>query len=198
MTQAAISAVDLTPIISGEPSATEHFVRTHSPWMLTASHRILWDDSLAEDAVQTAFSKIFNALLSYEGRASLETWMRRIVINEALMLLRKRKGRNETPIEEYQPEFDNNGCRLEEPWPVPPTPEAMLQTAQMQNAVLEKINLLPDQYRAILVLRDIEELSTLETADLLELSEANVKVRLHRARAALKKLLEPLMREQAL
>ncbi len=71
-----------------------------------------------------------------------------------------------------------------------------MERAQTKALVAERIGLLPEQYRIVLTLRDIEELSTSEVAEMLELSEANVKVRLHRARAALKKLLEPLFEGQ--
>ena len=89
-------------------------------------------------------------------------------------------------------------CRIEPPWQQPPSPEQLLMSDQTRRAVLEAIGQLPDAYRVTLLLRDIEELSTAEVAAALEVTEANVKVRLHRARAALKSLLEPLMRKGGL
>ena len=189
---------DVRAIIDGDPAATHHFVRMHMPWMLVVARRILNEANLAEDAVQTAFAKIFQALSKFEGRSSIKTWMRRIVINEALMLVRKRKQQSEEPIEEYLPTFDQNGCRTEEIWSSAQTPESALHKAQTQKTIFAKINQLPGQYRTILILRDIEELSTQETAEATGLSEANVRVRLHRARAALKKLLEPFVRNELL
>jgi len=76
------------------------------------------------------------------------------------------------------------------------TPETLMQRTQTNQTVLTQISKLPDNYRTVLLLRDIEELSILEAAEILKISEANVKVRVHRARSALKKLLEPLLREE--
>lgn len=176
----------------------EHIVRDNIAWMLAVAQRILNDRPMAEDAVQLAFTKIHRSLDGFEGRSSLKTWMHRFVVNEALMLLRKQKRKNEQPIDPLLPIFDDNGCRVDDPFIVSETSEDQLQSRQVRDLLNEKIDALPDQYRIVLVLRDIEEMSTSEVADALELSEANVKVRLHRARAALKKLLEPMMRGGAL
>lgn len=180
-----------------EVRATERFVRLHIGWMLAVATRIVRDTHHAEDAVQNAFAKIFDKIDEFGGRSALKTWMHRIVVNESLMLLRKAKRTETVPIDDLQPEFDANGCRVEDRWATTQTPEALLLQSDMRAQVMGKIDLLPDKYRIILVLRDIEELTTLEVAESLEISEPNVKVRLHRARAALKRLLEPLVRGQA-
>lgn len=176
----------------------EVIVRDNIVWMLGVALRILNDKALSEDAVQIAFSKIHENLERFEGRSRIETWMHRIVVNEALMLLRKRKRNNEQLIDPLLPEFDGNGCRIEDPFTVSETSEDELRSRQTRSIVREKIETLPDQFRIVLILRDIEGLSTKEVAEALDLSESNVKVRLHRARAALKKLLEPMMRRGAL
>lgn len=176
----------------------ESIVRDNIAWMLAVARRILQDPAMSEDAVQNAFSKIHQNLDEFEGRSNLKTWMHRIVVNEALMLLRKIKRKNEQSIDPLLPEFDQNGCRIDNPFIVPETSENQLQTQQVREIIKGKIAALPEQYRIVLVLRDIEELSTSDVSEALGLSEANVKVRLHRARAALKKLLEPMMRGGAL
>ncbi|WP_170546745.1 sigma-70 family RNA polymerase sigma factor [Ruegeria arenilitoris] len=176
----------------------EEIVRGNTAWMVAVAQRILKDRSLSEDAVQVAFSKIYRSLDGFEGRSNLRTWMHRFVVNEALMLLRKQKRVNERPIDPLLPEFDRNGCRVDDPFTLPITSEDHLHSRQVRDIMKEKIEELPDPYRIVLVLRDIEEMSTIEVAEALGLSEANVKVRLHRARAALKKLLEPMMRGGAL
>lgn len=185
-------------LCSGDKSATEHFVQGNIGWMLAVSRRFLRDTAMSEDAVQNAFVNIFRALERFEGRSTLKTWMHRIVVNESLAILRKNNRLKENSIDDLQPEFDENGCRYEDRWTAFETPENMLQQSQVRDQVHERINALPDNYRIILLLRDIEEMSTAEVAAMLDLSETNVKVRLHRARSALKKLLEPLMRGQAL
>ncbi|WP_299732264.1 sigma-70 family RNA polymerase sigma factor [uncultured Tateyamaria sp.] len=176
----------------------EDIVRGNIAWMLAVARRILRDPSMAEDAVQLAFAKIHRKLEGFEGKSRLSTWMHRIVVNEALMMLRKQKRENVHPIDPLLPEFDANGCRVDDPFTVSETSEDQLQSRQVREIMKEKIDELPEPYRIVLVLRDIEEMPTSDVAEALEMSEANVKVRLHRARAALKKLLEPMMRGGAL
>lgn len=174
--------------------AMEEFVRKNTAWMLSVARRILSDRELAEDAVQNAFINIFKNLKTFQGRSKVETWMHRITINEALMLVRKRSRAKEHSIDELSPDFHKNGCRIEEHWAVSETPEKLLQISDTREKVSQLIENLPDEYRHVILLRDIEELTTAEVADLLNITENNVKVRLHRARAALKKLLEPLLK----
>lgn len=186
--------IDISKLRQGSRSETELFVRTNVGWMLAVTRRILRDDTHAEDCVQNAFSNIFNNLESFRGESSLRTWMHRIVVNQALMWLRKHKRLNETPIDDLLPKFDEDGCRTELRWTNFVTPETLMQRTQTNQTVLTQISKLPDNYRTVLLLRDIEELSISEAAEILKISEANVKVRVHRARSALKKLLEPLLR----
>ncbi len=188
----------LSALRDGDHAATERFVREHIGWMLTVARRILRDGDQAEDAVQEAFANVFKHLDTFDGRSSLKTWMHRIVVNQALMALRKRSRTKEDPIDHLLPEFDRFGCRVEDDWTHFETPESLLQKSQVRGRISELIDQLPEQYRIVLVLRDIEEMTTVDVAEALGLSESNVKVRLHRARAALKKLLEPLMRGQSL
>ncbi len=189
---------ELALLRAGDPAASSNFVRDHISWMLAVARRILRDAGHAEDAVQNAFASIFAGLKNFEGRAALKTWMHRIVVNEALAIFRKNRPQKDESIDELLPVFDDNGCRIEAPWASFETPESLLQKSQTTDRVAELIEKLPDSYRVVLVLRDIEEMATSEVAEALGLSETNVKVRLHRARAALKKLLEPLIRGQEL
>ena len=173
---------------------SEQLVRQNIGWMLALAQRILGERGLAEDAVQDAFMAAFRGLDAFEGRSSLRTWLHRITVNAALMKLRRLKRLGEQSIDEHLPEFDHFDCRIEQPWSQLVDVETILQNDRLRALVLEKIGVLPDSYRIVLQLRDIEEYATSEVAVLLGISETNVKVRLHRARAALKKLLEPLLR----
>ena len=174
------------------------FVRAHTDWMLAVAYRILLDQAHAEDAVQNAFAIIFAKFHTFEGRSALRTWMHRIVTNEALMVLRKIRRQNEHSIDDLLPVFDTGGCRIESFTTEIATPEALLSRRQTHHHIRSAIMSLPEQFRIVLCLRDIEGLSTKEVSDALGLSEANVKVRLHRARSALKKLLEPQIKDQEL
>ena len=177
-----------------EATEEERLVREHIGWMLALAWRLLGDRSLAEDAVQDAFVAAFRALPKFEGRSSVKTWLHRITVNASLMILRKHKRLAEQSIDEYLPEFDRRNCRIEAPWDKLATAEETLDNRRLRTLVFEKVALLPDAYRIVFQLRDIEEYNTGEVAELLGISVSNVKVRLHRARAALKKLLEPILR----
>lgn len=192
------------PKQSGVPDVSDQiktiaFVRQHTGWMLRLARCYMADAALAEDAVQSAFSKIFDRSDQFEGKSSIQSWMRRIVVNESLMLLRKRQSlKKEDSIDLWMPEFDDNKCRIEEPWSAIPNAEQLLMMSETRDIVMNAIDRLPDVYRIVLLLRDIEEHTTAEVAVRLEISVTNVKTRLHRARAALKTLLEPQMRKGGL
>lgn len=174
--------------------AAEQLVRDNIAWMLALAERMLRDRSLAEDAVQEAFISALRGLSRFEGRSSIKTWLHRITVNASLTKLRQLKRLAEKSIDELLPEFDRQDCRIEAPWPYLATVQEVLENAELRARVNAGIDELPDSYRIVLQLRDIEGYATGEVAALLEISEANVKVRLHRARAALKKLLEPILR----
>jgi len=176
----------------------EKLVRENIGWMLSLANGILRDMACAEDAVQSAFANIHKGLDGFENRASLKTWMHRIVVNEALMILRKSNRLKEQPLDLPSPKFDANGCRIVTEAVTWDTPETELTSQQTFTIVRNEIDCLPDAYGLILLLRDIEEIPTAEVAEMLNLSEANVRVRLHRARAALRIRLEPLILRGAL
>jgi RNA polymerase sigma-70 factor (ECF subfamily) len=193
--QAAVTPDDLIPSLkAGNDDAIESLVREHASWMTAVAWRITRDQALAEDCVQEAFLNALRKIADFEGRSSLKTWLHRIVVNQALIKLRQRARANEVQVDQWLPEFDENACRIEQRWPQIPTPEELLERQDNRAFLLAKIDQLPESYRVVLQLRDIEELSTSEVAELTGLSETNVKVRLHRARSALKKLIEPLLR----
>ena len=172
----------------------EALVRANIGWMLGLAERILRDRNLAEDVVQESFLRAFKGLEDFEGRSSIESWLHRITVNTALSKLRQLKRLAEQSIDEYLPEFDQYDCRVELPWSRLATSDEILESEDRRALIFDTIGELPDPYRIVLQLRDIEEYDTGEVAALLDISESNVKVRLHRARAALKKLLEPILR----
>ena len=186
--------VALTRVQEGIENEAERLVRDNIGWMLALATRILRDAGLAEDAVQEAFLNALRGLDSFEGRSSVRTWLHRITVNAALTKLRQLKRRAEQPINEYLPEFDRYECRIEAPWTYLAPLEDVLENDDLRAQVNKSINELPDSYRIVLQLRDIEGCDTKEVAALLGISESNVKVRLHRARVVLKKLLEPILR----
>ncbi len=184
-------AAFLAALRAGDDRAYEELVRTHGGRMLAVSRRFLRSEDDARDAVQDAFLNAFRSIDHFEGNARLSTWLHRIVVNAALMKLRTRRRRPEHSIEELLPGFLEDG-HLAEPaseWQKPP--EDRVSRAEIRELVLAKIHELPEGHRNVLLLRDIEELDTRETAAALVVSPGAVKTRLHRARQALRTLLEP-------
>ncbi len=179
---------------TGSARHADFFVRSNIGAMRAVARRILGGDAFADDCVQEAFLKAFQKIGGFEGRSTLKTWLHRITVNEALMKLRVLKRLDERPIDLLMPEFDGNACRIEAAWPSLASTEDILERESTRALVMAKIHELPDSYRIVLLMRDIEELDTAEVAELLDITQGNVKVRLHRARSALKKLLEPALR----
>ncbi|HKF42743.1 MAG TPA: sigma-70 family RNA polymerase sigma factor [Thermoanaerobaculia bacterium] len=177
---------------AGDECAFEVLVRLHGGRMLAIARQFLSRNEDAQDAVQEAFLSAFRSVGGFRGGSSLSTWLHRIVVNACLMKIRGASRRPETPIEELLPAFDETGHHAApvEDWAVSPE-KAMLsrETRERVRAAIEK---LPASYRTVLVLRDIQELSTEETAEVLSLTRTAVKVRLHRARLALRGLLAPM------
>jgi RNA polymerase sigma-70 factor (ECF subfamily) len=182
----------LVRLREGDAAAFEELVRSAGPRLLAVTRRMLRNEEDARDAVQEAFLSAFRALAGFDGQCQLVTWLHRIAVNAALMRLRRRRRRPEASIEELLPDFDETGHHLSsiEPWR--PEPLAELQREEVRGSVRAAIDQLPDSYRTVLLLRDIEEMSTEETAQVLGLSENAVKVRLHRARQALRAVLDPI------
>ena len=174
----------------GDPASFEQLVRAHGGAMLAVSRRLVRNEADAQDCVQEAFLKAFQNIDGFESRARLGTWLHRIVVNVALGKIRTRTRRAESSIEDLLPEFDSAGCRVESERAGAASPEAILGSAEIVKQVRRCIDQLPEPYRNVLILRDIEGYDTDETATFLGMSPGAVKTRLHRARAALKTLLE--------
>ncbi len=179
---------------AGDDSAFEKLVRTYMPRLLRIARRFLSSEEDARDAVQDAFVSVFKSIKNFEKNAQLSTWLHRIIINSSLMKLRSRRRRPEQEIETLLPRFQEDGHQVEPSTPWTESAQTVLERAELRDAVRKSIDQLPENYREILLLRDIEELTADETAEALGISKNVVKVRLHRARQALRTLLDPSMR----
>jgi RNA polymerase sigma-70 factor, ECF subfamily len=187
----------LAALCSGDNDAYELLVREHSARLLAVARRILGNDEDAKDTLQDAFVSAFRAIHAFEGTARLSTWLHRIVVNVALMKLRSRRRKPETLIDDLLPAFHEDGHHVEAFAAWTDTAEALLQRAETRQQVRAAIDRLPETYRLVLVLRDIEELDTREAAAALGITPNAVKIRLHRARQALRTLLDPHFRRDA-
>jgi RNA polymerase sigma-70 factor (ECF subfamily) len=200
MTQPVSTAGDtdaalVTRLRSGDGAAFEELVRAHMPRMLRVARRFLMNEEDARDAVQDAFVSAFRSIGKFEGTSMLGTWLHRIVVNACLIRLRTRRRHPEEDLEPYLPRFAEDGHQVEPSvaWSEPA--DEALERVELANMVRAAIEQLPETYRVILLLRDIEELSPAEVAEMLGITTNAVKIRLHRARQALRTLLDPRMRE---
>lgn len=170
--------------------AVRHLVTVNNQRLFRAAWSILKDRSEAEEAVQTGYLNAFTAIDKFEGRSSLSTWLTRIVINEALGRLRSQRRRRE--------QLENVGVAVIESYrerlaqaSVGPAPDAAVAREQLRSLIEKAVADLPDNFRTVFVLREIEGLSVEETAEALVIPPATVKTRLYRARAKLQQALAP-------
>jgi RNA polymerase sigma-70 factor (ECF subfamily) len=184
----------LARLRAGDGKAFEVLVRGHGGRMLTVARRLLRNEEDARDAVQNALLSAFRNVGRFEGQAQLGTWLHRIVVNAALMKLRGQRRRPEASIEELLPRFRGDGHHEGPVLEWSRRGDDEVARRERRALVRRSIDRLPDSFRVVLLLRDIEELDTGETARLLGISETAVKVRLHRARQALRTLLDPHFR----
>ena len=175
---------------AGNEEAYEELVRGNGGRMLAVARRLLSNEEDARDAVQDAFLSAFRALPQFESGCRLSTWLHRIVVNAALMKLRSRRRHPEGSIEELLPRFDAEGHRIPGDLPERDLEDVKLEQDELGQVVRRCVAQLPERYRIVLVLRDIEERSTEDACGMLRLSRDALKTRLHRARQALQKLLE--------
>jgi RNA polymerase sigma-70 factor (ECF subfamily) len=184
----------LAGLRAGEPAAFEALVRREGPRLLAVSRRLLRSEEDARDAVQEAFLSAFNSLPAFEGGSQVGTWLHRIAVNACLMKLRTRRRRREEPIDDLLPRFLEDGHHASHPAEWSEDAQTLLERSETRQFVRACIDQLPESYRTILLLRDIEEMDTEEVARLVAATPNVVKVRLHRARQALRTLLDARFR----
>ncbi len=166
----------------GETSHFETLMQRYNQRAFRTVRSILRDDTEAEDALQQAWLQAFSHLGSFHGAASFSTWLLRIAVNEARMRLR-RAGRAVVSVSES---ISDDSSGESEFAVMSPTPEDVTVRRELAALLETAIDELPDGYRSVLMLRDVEGMSTSEAAEVLEVSDDVVKTRLHRARATLR------------
>jgi RNA polymerase sigma-70 factor (ECF subfamily) len=176
---------------AGEPGAYEQLLRTHGGRLLAVARRLLGNEEDARDAVQEAFLNAFKSIDRFEGGSLLSTWLHRIVVNVSLMKLRRRKRKPEESLDHLLPAFNERGHFVERFASMDEPIDERLSRLEDQAAVRAAIEQLPEHYRTVLLLRDIEGMGTAEVAEQLGITANAAKLRLHRARQALRTLLAP-------
>ena len=187
----AAEAALLAGLRAGDEAAFEQLVRTYGGRMLAVARRFLHNEEDARDVVQDAFLAAFKGIDRFEGHSQLGTWLHRIVVNTALQKNRSRQRKPEQSIDALLPEFREDGHHAQPDGAWSSGVTTALERGETRALVRDNIERLPEAYRTVLLLRDIEGLDNEETARLLGMGVPAVKSRLHRARQALRTLLHP-------
>ncbi|MGZ2426656.1 RNA polymerase sigma factor [Rhizobium laguerreae] len=186
-----LSDADLVPLAKmGDEPAIRTIVQRHNQRLFRTARAVIRNDAEAEDVVQAAYIKAFTNLATFRGDAQLSTWLTRITLNEALGRVRARKnttGLGEIDVQTMAP----GGEVLQFPSSLSATdPETELARSQARHLLENAVDELPDDFRAVFVLRDIEGMSTDEAASYLGLRPETAKTRLHRARKMMRQSIE--------
>jgi RNA polymerase sigma-70 factor, ECF subfamily len=168
-------------VLRGETGMFEVIMLRHNQLLYHVARAILRDDSQAEDVVQDAYVSAYEHLAQFAGRAKFSTWLTRIAVNEALAQFR-RSGR----YEQLESTSEEKGDRMDGFASPMLNPEQQASTSEMRRLLERSIDALPDAYRAVVMMRDVEEMNTIETAQALDITEENVKTRLYRAHKLLR------------
>ncbi len=170
-------------ILMGEKRLFEHIIRRYNQKLFRVGMSILNNDAEAEDAMQNAYINAYEHLNKFENRSSFGTWLTKIMLNECLAQ-KKKKERFKISVERQS---ENNISMT--------TPAYVLVNKELSGALENAVGLLPEKYRLVFILREIEEMSVRETAGTLDIEESNVKVRLNRAKIMLRDTLNKYMKD---
>jgi RNA polymerase sigma-70 factor, ECF subfamily len=171
-------------VLAGETAMFEIVMRRHNQRIYRVARAILRNDGEAEDVMQDAYVRAYEHLHQFAGRAKFSTWLTRIAVHEALARQRRSKR-----YEEVGPTSEREGDPMDRFASLTPNPEQQMSNSELRRLLEQAVEKLPDAYRAVFMLREVEDMSTTDAAYALEITEENVKVRLHRARALLRKSL---------
>ena len=176
---------------NGDDGAFEYIVRVMGGRLLAVARRMLRNEEDARDAVQETFVSAYRSRQSFAGASKVSTWLHRIAVNTALMKLRTRRRKPEEAIDDLLPTFLEDGHHTEQFRSWEEATDEMLVREETCAFVREAVSLLPEQYREVLVLREFEGLDTEGAAAALGITPNAAKIRLHRARLALRTLVAP-------
>ena len=168
-------------VLAGDTALYEVVMRRYNTRLYRVARAILKDDGEAEDVMQDAYVRAFQYLGQFAGRSKFSTWLTRIAVHEALARAHKAKR-----FEEWDDMNENMQGEIGAA-PLKLNPEFETASVEMNKILEQAIESLPEQYRTVVMMRDVEEMTTAETAECLSLTEDNVKIRLHRAHGMLRK-----------
>ncbi len=180
----------ITRILSGEKNLYTLIVRRYNQRLYRIAMSIIDDDSEAEDVMQVTYINAYENLGKFAFKASFSTWLTRILINESLLRLKKR-GKSINMNDDIMDKEIYQQNRIEVQ-----TPVSKMLNSELKSALEEAIRRLPEKYRTVFIMREIEDMNVAETQACLAISEVNVKVRLNRAKVLLKESLSEFYQKQ--
>lgn len=193
---AAEESVLIKRILAGERELFHALIRPHEQMVYRMAFALVRDEAEAEDVVQSAMIQAFTKLSSFRAEARFSTWLVTIALNDARSRLRRQKGVREESVDALSDDMDGDFTpAVLTDWRE--IPSESLERAEVCAQLERAIGELPEHYREVLVLRDVEGLDTEETARALALTEVVVKVRLHRARRLMQQRLAPVLKDYA-
>lgn len=194
---AAVTAFDETPLVlrakNGDDGAFAELLNHYERKVFRLARNITQNDQDAEDVLQETFLKAYSHLPDFQGNSKFYTWIVRIAVNEALMKLRKRKSDRQVSLDEQLDTGEDTLVREIAVWD---NPEKQYSQDELREILDKSVQSLPPIFRNVFILRDIEELSTEETAEALGISIPAVKSRLLRARLQLREKLTRFFRRK--
>jgi RNA polymerase sigma-70 factor, ECF subfamily len=177
---------------AGHPAGMETLIQRYANKALSLASRLTRNPQDAEEVLQDVFVTVFRKIHAFEGKSSFSSWLYRITVNAALMKLRKRRQDHSVLMEDALPDFKNS---IQLRGSVHSEGESYAQRNELSMVLEQAIRMLPDDYRPVFVLRDIDGLTSREVGKILELTTPAVKSRLHRSRLMIRKRLLPFYRE---
>jgi len=187
----------LNDLINNNNSAYETLVRNYSPKMYAVARHFFSDNDDIQECTQKTFIQVFKNIKKFKQDSSLTTWLHRITVNEALMMIRQKKRQYSESLESFSQHYNEFGERTAFCDNTGSNIEAVFELNERKNSLNEIIYQLPEKYCNVILLRDIQEISTKETASILGITETSVKTQLHRGRQILKAILEQQERVNA-
>lgn len=179
-------------VLSGERNLYSVLIKRYNQRLYRVAMSVINDDSEAEEAMQVAYIKAFENLGKFEHRSAFSTWLTRILINECLLRTKKRKQSITMTDDMIENEISQHATDKVQ------TPLTSVLNLELKTALEKAIQELPDKYRTVFIMRELENMSIADTQDCLDLSEENVKVRLNRAKAMLRNSLNSLYKKEEL
>lgn len=173
----------------GDEDAFEKIMKRYQPRVYRLAYRLTGSVADAEDIAQNVFLIIHNKIASFKGESALFSWLYKITLNASRELLRNRKRESHVSIDEYLPNFKNDGRHTEPMLDWSNRPDELTTRKEAQSLVRKAIDGLSSGYKIVIILRDIEGLPSKETAEILDLTVPAVKSRLHRARLCVRERL---------